>query len=304
MLKSILTVSTACAVLTVAAPVFAQDLSPEEIEEFQRLMSEGAEAYSAREYEKSIELLQKAQAIYDHPDLVYNIGRAYTRLRRCSDARRAFITYLQRPEITKEDDEKARTNLEELSECVTPARLTVTCEPAEASVSVDGEERGSCPIELEVEPGDHLIAVTASDHRPFEERRSAGEGDEVAVDVRLEPLSVAPVESPDEPPRRDGAWRPIVGWTAIGVGAAAIGTGLVVDSSSIGRSAAIRDAADEGDEGTVQLLERRARTARAASVALYVGGAVAAITGGVLVIWGSDDPDNGPTAGATVTLRF
>jgi hypothetical protein len=248
-------------------------------------------------------VLQEAREIYDHPDLTYNIGRAYTRLRRCDEARRAFITYLQRPEITKADDEKARQNLKELSSCVPPARLAVECSPETAMVSVDGEPSKACPTEFEVEPDEqHRIVVTAREYETAEETRTPASGETVAVEIELQkPEKEIP---PPTEPAGDGSWKPIVGWSAIGAGAAMLIGGVVLDSTSSGRAQRLQQAAADGDDSRVQELEKGGRTARAATIGLYIGGLVAAATGTALVIWASSGKSGEKAAGATVSLRF
>lgn len=294
------------ALVGVASPATAQDLSADEVETFQKLMAQGSQAYADGEYERSISSLREAQKLYDHPDLVYNIGRAYTRLRRCSEARRAFITYLQRPEITEEDDRKARKNLQELTECVEPARLTIECTPRDASVAVDdGQKSDTCPAQFEVEPGEHQITVSAAEHRPASRTTVLKEGESAALQIALEREADDPTEVvSSRKESSDGSWRPVAGWSAIGGGAAMLVTGLVLDSTSSARGARLREAAEDEDEATVDTLERRARTIRAATIALYAGGLVAAATGSALVIWGSSGPDGDASAGATVTLKF
>ena len=120
-------VGTWCVGLSTAS---AQDLSRQEIRAFKELAREGAELYEAEKFEEAVAKLKEAQAIYDHPDLAYNLGRAHSKLGRCAEARAAFTDFLGRDDISEETEAKARKSLADLESCREPGTVEIACAPA------------------------------------------------------------------------------------------------------------------------------------------------------------------------------
>lgn len=94
--------------------------------------------------------------------------------------------------------------------------LVITSSPAGAAVEVDGEAVGPTPTRIELEPGVHDIVVRKSRH-VTQTRRVDLEGGEGDVIARFE-LARDPLLSPR-------AMR-IAGWSLVGVGVAAMATGI------------------------------------------------------------------------------
>jgi len=101
--------------------------------------------------------------------------------------------------------------------------LTVRTDPDEASVFVDGTFRGTSPLELELNEGDHSIRVTAPRHHEAIREVSARAGETELLSVDLEPLPQEMLE-----PRAAEWFEEPVTWIAIGGGVALLTVALVL----------------------------------------------------------------------------
>ncbi len=101
--------------------------------------------------------------------------------------------------------------------------LTVRTVPEEASVFVDGTFRGTTPLELELNEGDHSIRITASRHHEAVREVTALAGQTQLLSVDLEPLpaellEARPIEWYEEP----------LTWILAGGGVALLTVALVI----------------------------------------------------------------------------
>lgn len=258
-----------------AATVSAQDLSREEIQEFQRLSAEGAELYAAKDFEGSIARLQQAQEIYAHPDLQYNIGRAQLQLERCRAARATFDAYLQRDGLSEEATAAAQEQLELATTCKEDGTVVLACTDG-AIVSLDGESV-ACGEPIVRKEGVYSLSATAPEYEQYSTNVTIEPGGSTEVQVELVRETVeAPAPQPAAP-----TWQRPVGYAAVGTGGALILGGLILDASSSGRADKLAEAADPAE---VDRLSRGAKTARAVTLTMYIGGVVAAGTGAVLLL--------------------
>lgn len=102
--------------------------------------------------------------------------------------------------------------------------VTVSSSPAGAEVRVDGEPAGTTPVELRLAPGEHAIVLRRPGYASAERRVVVEARGTAAVALELAPL--APIAGPDDRGRR-ALLRPL-GWASIGVGAAALGSGIAL----------------------------------------------------------------------------
>lgn len=128
----------------------------------------------------------------------------------------------------------ARSLAESLKEHLAVAgtgTLTVRSDPPGAEVLVDGEPAGTTPLELPIAAGEHSIVLRLPGHVDEQRRVVVEAGETSAVEVPL--VASAPAE--DAKPDRSALLRPL-GWASIGVGAAALGSGialLVLDENPV-----------------------------------------------------------------------
>ncbi len=66
-----------------------------------------------------------------------------------------------------------------------PSRLSITATPAEAEISVDGKVEGTGRVDLGVEPGPHVVNISASGFNGVEETVQARPGETTSVDKAL-----------------------------------------------------------------------------------------------------------------------
>lgn len=94
----------------------------------------------------------------------------------------------ERAEIALGQDELAVTLRPRL------ARVHVEPSPQSASVSIDGTARGEGEVDVELEPGRHVLEVTALDYEPLTREIDVEPGAELTVAADLVPV-VRPVEN-------------------------------------------------------------------------------------------------------------
>jgi hypothetical protein len=145
-----------------------------------------------------------------------------------------------------------------------PARIAVDGTPATAILSLDGQEIGSSPVTLEVEPGNHQLRIDARGHTAQVHRWTAANGVEERIEYRLTPTRSAARGSR------------IGGWVALSLGVAGTGAGITL---------AVLDGRDHGPTCGAELPDINGAcpnvytTGTAGYVSLGVG--VAAIATGV-----------------------
>lgn len=88
--------------------------------------------------------------------------------------------------------------------------------PPGAVIQVDGEIVGKAPFERVVEPGPHVVRAELEEHVSEQREIEAVPGVRAAVRFELEPV----------PDGRDGRWLRPLGWTSLGIGIAAVGSGI------------------------------------------------------------------------------
>jgi hypothetical protein len=101
-----------------------------------------------------------------------------------------------------------------------PAVLEIRSTPTGAVIEVDGEPAGRAPVERELEEGEHWISARLEGYVTQRRQIRAVPGVREGLDLEL---SAVPVDAPTRPSRTE-----IAGWTLLGIGSAAIVTGVVL----------------------------------------------------------------------------
>lgn len=184
--------------------------------------------------------------------------------------------------------------------------------------------RGPTPITqaawgspVPVDPGEHLIRAEAPGKKPWETQISVGaEGDLVTVEIpALEAGSSAATSTAESGPtgpstptapsgpdasESDGSLQRILGWTAGGVGVAAVGIGVVLRVLALGKDSESNDYCRPDDpmictaEGGE--LRDEAQSLELGSTIALVGGGALLVTGIVLLLTAPSDSDPPETA--------
>lgn len=67
-----------------------------------------------------------------------------------------------------------------------PSKVSIASAPDSAEIEVDGEFMGNTPSTLELDPGEHNIAIRKSGYKPWEKKLKVTAGD-VNLNAELEP---------------------------------------------------------------------------------------------------------------------
>lgn len=137
------------------------------------------------------------------------------------------------------------------------APIEIVTDPPGAQLTLDGDVVGPAPQSIQLPAGTHVIAARADGYLPAERQLTAVAGVSERVELRL--LHAPP------PTHR---WRRIAGWTALGLGAAAVATGaalVAIDGN--------RTDCTSSDGGVVAKVCSTHDTATGGWVAVGLGGA-------------------------------
>lgn len=107
------------------------ELTAEQQEEFDALVTEAVQHYSARRYEQAIDLFEQAFAIQEEPELVYNIARSHERLANREQALEWYERFINMPGTTGELRTRALSNITSLRQEITALRAAEQAEQAD-----------------------------------------------------------------------------------------------------------------------------------------------------------------------------
>lgn len=145
---------------------------------------------------------------------------------------------------------------------VTLQTLRAASTPAGAAMAVDGEARGTTPLETRLPSGPHKLSFSLEGHAPRAESIVMGSDKGLTVEVRLEPL------------KKPRLWT----WVALGVAGAAmgVGTGFGLAAKSASNELLARKHEHDEAQGLHDAVLSRAQ---AANVLYGVGGGAVAVGG-------------------------
>ena len=231
------------------------------------LAEKGIELYHRGETAEALELLTRAEAIFDAPVQQVYIARANAKLGRLLEAQRRYRKVISAEPNPNESPavaairDAARRESDALRERIPSLTVSVAGANADTRASVDGSEVSLADLErgMRLDPGEHDVEISAQHHR-VTLREGRGERLDVALGA-AEPEAPAPgspaVESPaptaDEPaPSRAPAI------LALSVGAAGLALGAVTGVITLSNASELkatckdghcpRDQADRGDD--------------------------------------------------------
>lgn len=198
------------------------------------LATVAAERYEAGDIEGAIEAFHEAMTHVADPAFAYNLAQLYDYTQVLPQAHRFYMRYLELyPGASNRDEVEARVGELERTLELAYARLVVSSAPAGAELVVTAGGRtdsyGPTPVDGWVSSGTVTMRTQLDGYLPTTRQMNAVAG--VRLEVDLGDLAIVPAESPIEsapyvppPPSRVKRW---VGWTLVGVGAAAAATGAV-----------------------------------------------------------------------------
>ncbi len=183
--------------------------------EADRHFKTGVKLFDEEKYSEALAEFEQAYALKPHPLVLYNLATAHRALSQYDQAVDFYNRFLSEgaDAVDKKRLKRAKKELKQLLALV--ARLTVTTAPDGATVSIDGREIGTSPLDeaLVVGPGDHVVSAALEGHQPAERTLRVASGDALDVALTL-------AETPEETD------------TATKAPAADVAEGSVLDSKS------------------------------------------------------------------------
>ncbi|MBL8934854.1 MAG: hypothetical protein JNM69_09885 [Archangium sp.] len=274
-----------------------------EARRFDEAFERGEALYSKGDYGAAISLFREADRLKVTPEVAFDLARSYEKL---GDV--AFTTLYDRlyvaraPDATDAQDLSIRVS-RTLSNAEEDGKSYVEVfSPGATSLTVAGRHFPAPPAALFLAPGEYLVEGTfrAGAVKTMKLQVRAGRLTSAWFEPLKPPLLKADEPAPPEAVRVEQPVAPATGpsgariasYVALGVGAAALGAGLVTGAL------ANADAARAAD---LALTVREARGAAAdangkATIAnvLFVAGGLAAVTGGVLFVVSMPEPGMKP----------
>jgi hypothetical protein len=258
------------------ASPFVSDASAQDARE---LFQRGRGAYETGDFEGAVEAWRAAYELDPRPLLQFNLAQAYERLGRLQESLEAYERFLAAAPSDAEDVPAARLRAAALQQRLARTGIVLRGGPEGAVVLVDGTERARLPRPdpIAVPPGSYRVEIRAEGYEPFESVVAVTAGAQVEVEVAMRALDGGAAE-----PASGG------GVSTIGIAVAAGGGALLVGGAVTGILAlgAAGDATTSEDSDA-----DRARTLGLVTDILLGVGAVAAVTGVVLmfVLGGDED---------------
>lgn len=188
-------------VATVAAPALADEKSDKK--EANRHFKNGVALFDENKYAEALAEFERAYTLMPHPLVLYNLANAHRALSQYDEA----VTYYQRlmaegpGEVDKKTLAKGKKELDDLMKLV--AQVTISVEPADAAVTVDGKERAAGGAPLILAPGDHAVDARKDGYKTGRRQFRVAAGDKLTVELALEVLP------PDAPPDDDRVKPPV-----------------------------------------------------------------------------------------------
>ena len=276
--------------LTLAAPAVAQ--SDAEVMTARDLAQQGVQSFDAKDYETAADKLGQAYQIVKYPTIALYRARALAQLGQLVEAAELYqqATLLDPGTGQRETQEQARETARQEREQLLPRIPQVTVRVVgavgEPTFSVDGQPVLDVSLKAghSLNPGQHVIAAQAGERR-VEETIVVAEGERriLTLDLSAAASPGTPVATDEQQPSH---WQRTAGWSALGVGGAALLVGGISGSLALSKQKHLRDegclssgACYEDQREDIDAYDRRART----SYVGFIAGGVLAATGVTLL---------------------
>ncbi len=197
-------------------------------EQADRLFKEATALIAAKRYDVESGRLDPAVGTF------YNLGSCLEHERRFVASKRAYDRAAQLAREQNNAQGAARAVEKSARVAAHVGRMDVAVSPkGEASVTLDDAAIALADGPFEVDPGKHVVKVTAKGHKPASRAVDVRDGERVSVELTLESEGLKPSNPPPPPPRSgDGSPSPggtrwsTLRWVGLGVaGAGVVGLG-------------------------------------------------------------------------------
>jgi hypothetical protein len=247
-------------------------------EQAKQLYLLGAEAFASQRNADAIGYFRQAERLVPSAKLTYNIALAYDEMGdtgRALSAYRAFLA--QEPGSLHREAVLARIAKFELAlTALGLQQLSISSDPAGATLHVGAEIVGVTPWAGELTPGLHRVRLERPGYRPHDA--------EVLLPAQhAGDLHVALLAKPVETPEQPGAFARIqpLSWCFLGVGVAALAGGVGFELS---RAASSEQAGNAETAEAAARAEGAADAKQMASLLLLGAGGAFVAAGGVLLV--------------------
>lgn len=273
----------------------------------------GREAYNAGDYKTAADLFRRAFGMYPAPTLSLYEARSLAKLGRLREADEVLKRTLalpidpSAPAQFSEAMESARQERQALAPRIPSLTIRVVgVESGEQGlvVSLDQQSLDSSQIgkSLPLDPGTYAVSATTSDGRKDQVQIALAEGRHLDAVLNLAPSAPVQLQAalPESP--SDSSWQPVLAYSALGLGVAGIGTGVVTGIMAGSKHSEARELCPEdncapGSKGEQALSSFR--TLRTVSTISYGVGA-AGITAGVILWLSLPDSSEVPAQSGSV----
>jgi hypothetical protein len=287
-----------CALAT--APAAAQAPAGAGDREAQRteLYRDAVDLANAGRWADAAAKLQAVLAIRSSAKVRFTFGQAEEHLGKLATAYDAYTQALADAGAAGEPDvaDTAGRALRALGPRVPVLRVKVTGAGASAATATIDEHATKLGDPVRVDPGEHVVEVTAPGAKAAQSKITVAEGERVEVPVELvaedfhtaPEASPAPAEAEAEPgpaaPSGPFPWR-TVGLVAAGVGVVGMGVGTYFGIDAISKNSTSNQTGCNGNvctQGAYDTREDAKSAATASTIAFVVGGVLAA---GGITLW-------------------
>jgi tetratricopeptide (TPR) repeat protein len=299
--------------VTVAMSCAVTALAGDPVVEAKAVEAEARKAFQAKQFEDSARAFARAHAIDPRAPTKYNEGFAWAKAGKPAAAADAYEAALELGldgELAKKANASMAKLKVELGYLVVPG-------PAGGRVSVAHAVDRAIPAKIHLPVGGHQVSLknAAGKDASLAVNSAAGVSHILEVPRALteeaapEPAPVAPaLPKTAEPPQEDGSVMTALGWTAVGLGAAATGATIATGVLTLQKV----DAYDEGGNVDAGLRDQATTFRTTTNVMIGVSSALVA-TGVLLLVLAPSGPDDdssiaarlhiGPAGGA-ISLRW
>ncbi|MBW2454060.1 MAG: hypothetical protein JRI68_06105 [Deltaproteobacteria bacterium] len=276
------------------------------------LYIDGRKALEAGDFETAADKFSRGEALFHAPTMMVGLARAYVGLGKYVEAMESYNKVIREelpdgaPDAFVTAKEEAQKEVVGLDEKI--GWVTISVEgPSEAAVLLDDAEVSvaSLGVKRAVNPGDHLVKVTAAGYVPAEQSFAIEPGatETVSLTLEVDPDGGGEPSGGDTSVSTDdGSTLRLVGFVGLGLGGAGLVLGAVTGGLAMGKHGDLSDNCPDGQcpadqQDTLDSYE----TMGTLSTIGFIAGGVLAATGLVLVLVApSGDGDGADQASATV----
>lgn len=255
-------------------------------QEAKRLYEQAAQAFTEKRNFEAIELFRQSALLEPSPLLDYNMALAYEEVGDAANALKHFRRYLASAPNAEDAPEVRRSidRLEKRLSALGVQQLTVTSDPAGATLEVDGTPLGVTPYTAALKPGAHAVVVRRDGYQLARAKVELPSDRSIEIELTMRPRAPSPNPELDDgvhdSPSGAARIRPLT-WGLMGIGVGSVTAGVLFHSSSKRSERERNRASSPVDAAEAQGAADGKQTA--ALVLLGAGGALA-IAGGVLAV--------------------